>query len=96
MYNIGCSPDYFYQVNDDKVIEIPQDKGKGKTQWMILQLEEKAPNNQHLTHIWKKGEKESVVMAICRFLYANALPLTLLKVHYFAPMMEAWLRLDLC
>lgn len=36
MYNIGCSPDYFYQVNDDKVIEIPQDKGKGKIQWIIL------------------------------------------------------------
>ncbi|RWR88638.1 hypothetical protein CKAN_01766500 [Cinnamomum micranthum f. kanehirae] len=88
MYDIGRSSDYYFQDNDE-VIEIPQEKGKRKGTMDGFVVKGKNPKQSTLNHIWKKGDRESVVLAICRFFYANALPFNVVKSPFFAPMMEA-------
>lgn len=87
MHDVG-STDFFHNANDDDVIEIPQEKGKGKG--AIDNFVKKGGNKQAtLNRMWKKGDRENVVLAVCRFIYANALPLNVVKSPFFPPMMEA-------
>eukprot|EP00268_Persea_americana_P024359 TRINITY_DN23789_c0_g2_i4.p1 TRINITY_DN23789_c0_g2~~TRINITY_DN23789_c0_g2_i4.p1 ORF type:complete len:157 (-),score=25.48 TRINITY_DN23789_c0_g2_i4:279-749(-) len=72
-----------------KSLKYHKTKEKGKAQWMASWLKGKIQNNQHLITFGKKGDRESVVLAICRFFYANALPFNVVKSPFFAPMMEA-------
>ena len=88
MYDIQCSLLFFFQ-DDDELIEISKDKGTTKNKMDNFVARGENPKQVTLNHIWKKGDRESVVMAIYRFLYANALPFNVFKIPFCFPMVEA-------